>query len=515
MEINPNDPLREEIEEVWRHWPVDPVVEEIDSHPEVPTFPMGTLPGWMKDHAEAVSGATQTPLDFAAMLALSALSAVCGGKVWVQGTPGWVEPTCLYVAIVARPGSRKSAVFGSLTAPLREWEKQIIARAQTEMAEAKTRAELARSKATAALAAATKAPDDEKLEEAAAAAEAEAAAASENVKRSPRVIVGDVTPEKLAELMGQNGGRIALMSDEGGIFDTMSGRYSSMPNLEVFLQGYSGTPITVDRRNMEDSIRIERPALTVGLTVQPKTINDVVRNSTLDGRGLVDRFLFVQPESTLGKRDHALALAIADAPATQKAADAYTAKMLQLFEEVDRRDVTMTLSKKARLLWLEWVSALEPRLDEDTGDLATLGGWGSKMFGNLMRIAGLLHVAESVEKGKWPPLAIDEAAMKRAIEIADYLVEHAISLRGEIALDPISTDAAQVLRWLRDTYRQPVVSKREVQVNNRGICKTAEDTEVLLLTLAAQGWITRIVTKDKKGVGRPSQKWALHQSLLV
>jgi hypothetical protein len=43
--------------------------------------------------------------------------------------------------------------------------------------------------------------------------------------------------------------RMAIISDEGGIFDTLAGRYSSTPNLAPYLSGHAGRPIAIERQN--------------------------------------------------------------------------------------------------------------------------------------------------------------------------------------------------------------------------------------------------------------------------
>src|SRR5262249_44730107 len=90
------------------------------------------------------------------------------------------------------------------------------------------------------------------------------------VPASPRLWTQDITPEKLGALMAENKGRMAVISDEGGIFDIMAGRYSknASPNLDLFLQGHSGSPVRVDRGSREP-VLINSPALTMVLTPQP------------------------------------------------------------------------------------------------------------------------------------------------------------------------------------------------------------------------------------------------------
>ena len=79
--------------------------------------------------------------------------------------------------------------------------------------------------------------------------------------------VGDVTPEALVALMGQNNNRMTIFSTEGGIFNDMaSGGYSKKVNLDTYLQGYSGDTIKVNRMG-RDNISLDKPCLSMFLTL--------------------------------------------------------------------------------------------------------------------------------------------------------------------------------------------------------------------------------------------------------
>ena len=62
-----------------------------------------------------------------------------------------------------------------------------------------------------------------------------------------QLYVDDITPEKLVSVLAANNGRAAMISTEGGIFDTLAGAYSKVVNIDVMLKGYSGDTIRVDR----------------------------------------------------------------------------------------------------------------------------------------------------------------------------------------------------------------------------------------------------------------------------
>lgn len=90
--------------------------------------------------------------------------------------------------------------------------------------------------------------------------------ASYKEKTPLRLYVDDVTTEKLTSVLADGGGKAAIVSSEGGIFDMLSGIYSKNVNIDVMLKGHSGDCIRVDRigRNSES---IMNPALTPNMRI--------------------------------------------------------------------------------------------------------------------------------------------------------------------------------------------------------------------------------------------------------
>ena len=87
----------------------------------------------------------------------------------------------------------------------------------------------------------------------------------------PRLIVDDATSEKLGMMLAEQGGRIASMSPEGGVFDLMAGLYSKsgIPQFGVYLMGHCGDDLITDRVCRKGRSRAERPALTCAYAMQP------------------------------------------------------------------------------------------------------------------------------------------------------------------------------------------------------------------------------------------------------
>ena len=267
----------------------------------LPVFPAHQFPTWVAEQVTAVAEFTQTPPDLAASIALACLSTAAGGRAEIEVRGSWREPTNLYTVVVLPPGSRKSAVFAAMIAPIMLAEKALIERAAPAIIEAEISAKVAQKAAEKTALAAANADmsgrDTLIAEATAAAMNAEAI----TVPAKPRLVADDVTSEKAASMLAEQGGRLAILSPEGGIFSTIAGRYSGTPNLEVFLKGHAGDLMRVDRGS-RDSEHVDKPALTMGLAVQPEILRDIAGMPGFRGLGLLARILFALPENTVGRR---------------------------------------------------------------------------------------------------------------------------------------------------------------------------------------------------------------------
>ena len=234
------------------------------------------------------------------MLSLGMLATATQGRYTLQVTPDWTEPLCVYAVAVANPGERKSSVIAALTRPAAEYE--------TERREAEA-ADVARSKARAsALEKAHQAAESRfasgkgsSLEDVLNAAQ-EAEQAQSEIKYPYRLLVDDITPERLVDLMAQQGGCVTVVSAEGGIFDAMAGRYDKTTNIDAYLKAHAGDTLTVDRIGRPPN-HIPSPRLSMLLTVQPDVLQGLMGNNTFRGRGLCGRFLYAICKSKVGHRE--------------------------------------------------------------------------------------------------------------------------------------------------------------------------------------------------------------------
>lgn len=231
----------------------------------------------------------------------------------------------------------------------------------------------------------------------------------------PRIFANDVTPEALANLLHAHGNRFAVFSDEAGILTNLAGLYSGgQANVDVVLKGIDGSPMRVNRKDREVDLN---PYLTFCLTFQPSILEKVAQKSTFEGNGFWERFLYMVPASNLGTRTHD------KEPLPETIKCAYRTIIRQLldgFNEQAEEPTVLQLNVYAYDLWKEF----EQRVERDMrpiGKLAPYSGWGSKMRGYCLRIAGLLHIGERQDG-----VIISVDVMQRAIALSEFLIEHGI-----------------------------------------------------------------------------------------
>lgn len=459
---------------------------------QLPDFPIDTVPDTVRKMILAVAEFTQTDPAMAGTVALGVLSACAAGRVVVEVAGGWTEPLCLYTVVSSPPGTRKSPVFAAMTSPLLSAEEKLIEKWKPSALEAKTQRKIAieRARRTELHAAKDDTPDNI----------AEAISAAMMVEAieeptQPRILADDVTSEALAELLAEHGGRIAVMSAEGGIFDTLAGRYShGVPNLDVVLKGWSGEPVKIDRRSGPPRY-IPAAHLVFSLAIQPSVLTDISRSREFRGRGLLARFLYALPPNNVGSRR------VDTEPVPDDVAAAYAGLIGSLAADLDawRKDpAKLLLNADARAERLDYERRLEPRLAPH-GNLGVIAEWGSKAAGQMIRIAGLLHLAEH---GSGLTEPISGPTMSAARKLVDYYSEHARSAFVAMGFDGVVADAKYVVDHLqREQVERFTVRDLHAKIGTSRFPQVTDLTAALNL-LEDHNWIARLPMPERTGPGR-------------
>lgn len=498
------DPGQEAPEKQWA--PPIPLAQY-----KVPRFPTRVYPEWLRSFTESVAQSTETPVDMAAVFALGVLSAASAKKAIVRSSDNYYEPLNLYTAVALPTGNLKSPVHTLVVEPIRAFERE----RQTEQAQRyqieRAKYEVAEERLKHAKSQASKAEGEDRI-----AAEANVETCARDLAKlrrpsMPRLTADDVTMEKLTTLMAENRGRIALFSDEGTIFGILAGRYSEGKSCyEKVLQAYSGTQIQSDRVGRGHE-RVERPALTMCLAIQPDVLNSIIEIPGVRERGLLSRFLYAVPPSHVGSR-------VFDKPGVSASVrDSYNLHVRTILQMEEREDENgelipfeIHLDDFGRALITDLRREMEPRLRED-GDLFPIVDWCSKAHGALLRIAGLLHIAWSAEPGKAEiPPKMSLETLERALEVMKYFRDHALAAYGLMGADPAAKEGERILKWIRSEGLKDF-SRRDAYLKMKGHLRKVEDIDPGLKLLENHGFIRSMGPAMKDGPGRtPSQAYIVN-----
>lgn len=466
---------------------------------KLPPFPVDSLPPVLRNMATAAADNLQVSADMAAVAGLAAVSLCVQGKFIINPKPGWIEPLNIYTAVVARPSDRKSPVLAVMTRPLHAFEKEENERRAPMVEQYRTKKRILEKKIynLSELAAkpttkgeAVNMDDITELQYQLSDLEREAV-------KPLRLLADDTTPEALVTLMASNDGRMGIISDEGGIFDIIAGRYSNgKTNMDVFLKSYTGTYLRIDRMGRPPEA-IEHPSLVMLLMVQPVVLETIMGNQDFAGRGFLARPLYSLPVSTVGHRAY-------DTPPIPKEIEAGYNDLIESLLSVPELGEAriIRLSHEAHQEAKQFFEKLEPRLADDFGDLNDLEGWAGKFHGQVMRIAGILHCCIHAENSA--EISVSLNTMKAAQTIGNYFLQHAQAAFQIMGMTESqdTKDARYILRRLKENG-QMEINKRDL-IRSCQKFRNAEAMEPGLAELERRGYI-RIETVRTGKRGNPPQ----------
>ena len=464
----------------------------------LPEFPADVLPKWIAEKVAAVADETQTPMDLAASVALATLATACGGKARVLVRPelSWSEPVNLWTVTALPPGTRKSPVFNSITAPLLAAEEVLRDAAVPRIIEARLTRQIAEQRAERAATAAAKATLADRVKAEAEAHDAAHELAEATVPEEPQLVVDDITPETAASMLADQGGRLSILSAESEIFTIMAGRYSGTPSMNVFLKGHAGDLMRVNRKTRAAE-SVKDPALTMGICTQPSVLRDLAAIPGASGRGLLGRFLYALPTVNFGHRK----TDVTKAEAATHAKYATNLHALTLTMADQDEPISLALSPEAAQLERDASARYEKRM-ADGGDLAGIRDWAGKAIGAAMRIAGLMHLAEHLTDGYDKPISGTAAA--GALAVIDYYAVHALAAFDAMSTDETAIRARAVLDWIERTQPARFTARQAFTALARSRFPKISDLDSALTILDRHGYIRRLPDAPISGRGRPS-----------
>ena len=435
-------------------WPVPLPFNSYDVKP----LPADIFPNWLSDFAVNIAEFTQSPVDMSIMLVLSALGTALANKAVIQVKRGYTEPLNIWTCTVLPAGNRKSPVFKKVMQPILDFEERKREEIEPERRHALKEKSILEDQLKQKEKQASNTKESGKQQ----AVMQQVFDLDDEINEMeipalPRLVASDVTTEKLAVLMAENNGRIAILSPEGDIFKLMAGRYSKSgtANFDNYKKAWTGGEPIRDDRMSRKGTHVKKPALTQGLTVQPVVLEDLKEKKAFKGEGILGRILFSIPESPVGSRKVGN-----EVPELSEIAVMRYKKGLSVLLNTRPKDENdsgewephiIKLSPEALKIRNDFEREIESKLGPE-GELHAIADWGSKLVGNITRVAGLLHIAGQVDAQEgqaardiWSK-PINPEVMKNAVKLGQSLIEHALKIYDLLDKDPEISLARYVLK---------------------------------------------------------------------
>ncbi len=409
---------------------------------DVPVINADLLPPPLAEFAAALAASTETDQGQAVMAVLGALSIATGGKFEVVINSGHREPCHVYILTAIDSGNNKSAMVSACTEPLTDWERVEKERIEPDrkrlISERKTQEKIIDKKRN--LAASPKNADS-RAELIAEICQMEGELAE--IPALPKLFLTDATNEAMARFIADQNGRGGVFTDEGGFLVVAGGLHSNgKANIDILLKGFDGGSTRIKRADSEIDLN---PHLTMCVFAQPAVLNNMAGNEAFQGRGLSERFFYYLPKSLLGSRTHTAQ------PMPEHIINAYKKRMGEILniplvlEGGIVRPCRYELAPEVRKAWIQFKRDWEPEF-KPGGKLYHFAGWGNKAINSVLRIAGMFHAA----KHGLSNLTIDADSARRAFELVELLIPHALAAVSFMGLDQPTADAKELLKIIRE-----------------------------------------------------------------
>ena len=458
--------------------------ESFEKQVPMQKFNPDNLPDLLRDYLKAVAEYAQVDIEMCVLPMLSVLSLCVQGKAVIKHIGNsHTEPLNLYTLTIANPGERKSGSLSEFMRHIDEFQENYNKIHAMDFAEYKAKKsfletqkrKVSEGKNADINQAVDFAKQLEELEQ------------QTKYKSEMLLNVSDVTPEALAWAMGRQGEKIGVIDGEGVIFDVLSGIYSNgLPNINIFLQAYDGSPYTVIRCS-KGIIELKNPLLAIGLMTQYDKFREAMNNKQFSGRGFIHRFLFAFPESRAGT--------------VKPSSPDIPVKLQSDFKELVNRLLRLPenalvpviqCNKETIRLFEDYHYLLQDKM-KDGGIFEYMKEWASKHFSRALRIAGILHLCEYS-----PTEQITGDTAIKAINIAMWAENQAYrAFNGTAFEDDTVKNAKRVIKKLKEKG-QEVYTRNDITRAFQNMTKIQIDDVLELLDDMKYIRIT-----ETKTAGRP------------
>jgi DNA polymerase I-like protein with 3'-5' exonuclease and polymerase domains len=429
------------------------------------SFPVEALPEPIRSFVIQAAASIGCDPVYVALPALSVAASQIGNSRAIRVKRDWYEPSVVWSGIVGYSGTLKSPAFRAAVGPLYRLQRTLIRKFKSDFQEYQKEKDA--YDARKAQAKKDKKPFDEEEPEKATIA---------------RVVTGDVTIEKLAQLLEDNPKGLLVARDELGGWLTSFQRYkgkSGGSDLQNWLELYQAGTIQYDRKTGDRPVVfVQHAAVSVAGGIQPGVLARVLTPEYMDA-GLGARILMAMPPRR--RKDWT------EAEIDPLVKDAYEAMLAQLRElqldkgeDGEKEPFAVKMTPEAKAVWVDFYRDWARVQESVEGELAAAY---SKLEGAAARLALLYHVVSRVgELEDCQP--IDPVSIHAGVTLARWFAYEARRIYTALA----ETEDQKQTRNLVDLLRSWGGSSTVRRLQHASArYKTAEAAEAALNGLVGDG----------------------------
>ncbi len=469
-------------------------------------FPTVLLPDVMGNLIRECSASLGTPEALPAISALGVCSAAIGKGLIMRNGPNWITQANLYILGSARSGSGKSETAKIIANPivnfqqekLNHWKSTISPNIEAEIAINKIRINQLENS--------MRQKDDETKQSAIRdELKKELLEKSKLHEKShePSLLVADITSEKLALVLSRNAELIFSFSpDARQVLKIVSGLYTgkNWSDEAIYLHGYSGDYIKVDRMGRQDPIILNEPCISALWLVQPDMLMRLFENQELIESGFLARFLFANTHAK-AKKFTAEELSIDHSSLSSGLEWNELIQNLLIKFHQTQESLEVQISKNALIYLNEYRNCV---IDRTRSELIDVDIFTMRWAEQAWRLALVLHAAEYGDESADHSLSLETA--QKAVCLINWFSAQQLQIltKGRNKMVEREEDQIENLLVRMNRKGQNFITERDVYKSITG--GDTQRAKAILMRLVNEGVMNLDEFQDPKG-GRPSKRY--------
>jgi len=458
--------------------------DDLPSKNSYKPFPLEALPSSVHDFVAAAAEAICCDEAFLAVPALVVIGAAIGNSKVIAIKESWHEPAVFWAAVVADSSSMKSPAMVEATRPLYAIQEEMQNRYVYEDGRWKRSMDEFYS---------------ERHKQRALSKPGDPAPCAPERPVPEKLLVNDVTIERLAQVQHQNPRGVCLIRDElAGWFASFT-RYSDSKgpgaDLPKWLEIFHARTMIVDRKGGDPpTLYIKRAACSVYGTIQPQIFSKVMCDEFFDS-GLAARLLLcMPPRKPKVWTDKVIPGGIYDI--YRNTINNIYLDGNTIYEHY-KGPMQVFFSKAAKSLWQEWFNEWNQMLSRSQGEQAAAL---SKLEAYCARFA-LLIAAYEKQDSPTKQNEITKDQLERAIEIVGWFREEQERVYAMVRTPAEKTEQQKIVDFIR-RQQGARITPRELMRSNKSRYPKSADAAKVLDGLAEKGLLKKVTIEPGPAGGR-------------